>query len=46
LDVLPTLTALAGIERTSDRAVDGTSFVETFTGKPIRRDDALVLALL
>ena len=37
LDVLPTLTALAGIERKPDRAIDGTSFVEVFTGKPIRR---------
>ena len=37
LDVLPTLAALAGIERKPDRAIDGTSFVEVFTGKPIRR---------
>ena len=36
LDVLPTLTALAGIERKPDRAIDETSF-EVFTGKPIRR---------
>ena len=37
LDVLPTLTALAGIERKPDRPIDGSSFVEVFSGKPIRR---------
>ena len=37
LDVLPTLTTLAGIERKPDRPIDGSSFVEVFSGKPIRR---------
>ena len=37
LDVLPTLTPLAGIERKPDRPIDGSSFVEVFSGKPIRR---------
>ena len=37
LDVLPTFTALAGIERKPDRAIDGSSFVDVFRGKPIRR---------
>ncbi len=37
LDVLPTFTGLAGIERKPDRPIDGSSFVEVFRGKPIRR---------
>ena len=37
LDVLPTLTALAGIERKLDRPIDGANFTAVFSGKPIRR---------
>ena len=37
LDVLPTLTALAGIERKPDRPIDGANFAAVFSGKPIRR---------
>jgi len=38
LDVLPTLTALAGIERQPDRPIDGANFAAVFSGKPIRRE--------
>ena len=37
LDLLPTLCELAGVEPPRDRAIDGTSLVPLFDGKPLAR---------
>ena len=41
VDLLPTLCQIAGIAVPDDRALDGTSFLPIFEGKPIRRKTPL-----
>jgi len=36
-DILPTLCAIAGVDVPTDRAIDGTSMLPIFKGKPIKR---------
>ncbi len=41
VDLLPTLCEIVGIPLPDDRAIDGTSFLPVFDGKPIERDTPL-----